>query len=154
MASAALEPVAGATGRSLLAAYVAEIDRTLESHRASSPADTEELAPPGGGFVVARDEAGKPVGCGAFRRLEDGVCEVKRMYVAPEARGLGIGRLILETLEAEAAAAGYRLARLDTAEPLRAARALYASAGWREVAPYNDNPHASHWFEKELSARQ
>ncbi|HET8607104.1 MAG TPA: GNAT family N-acetyltransferase [Gaiellaceae bacterium] len=149
---AALEPVAGETAQALLAAYVAEIERTLERHRASSPEDVRELAPPGGGFVILRDEDGRAIGCGGFRRLEAGVCEVKRMYVAPEARGRGAGRLLLATIEAEAAAAGYRLARLDTAAPLLAARRLYAAAGWRETEPYNGNPLAAHWFAKELQS--
>jgi GNAT superfamily N-acetyltransferase len=149
---AGLEPVDGESGRRLLADYVAEIERLLGEHRASSPADVEELAPPGGGFVVLRDDDGRPLGCGGFRRLEDGVCEVKRMYVVPAARGRGAGRLLLGTIEAEAAAAGYRLARLDTAAPLLAARALYAAAGWREIPSYNDNELASHWFEKELAS--
>ncbi|HET7043855.1 MAG TPA: GNAT family N-acetyltransferase [Gaiellaceae bacterium] len=151
--SAAPEPVGSGVAQRLLADYVAEIERLLGEHRASSPADAEELSPPAGGFVVARAEAGTPLGCGGFRRLEEGICEVKRMYVAPDARGRGVGRLLLETIEAEAAAAGYRLARLDTAAPLAAAHALYTAAGWREIASYNDNPLASHWFEKELSRR-
>ncbi len=148
--AAALEPVGGEDARRLLTAYLAEVEYELGARPARSPAEPEELSPPSGGFVVVRDEAGRAVACGGFRRLDDRACEVKRMYVAPDSRGHGIGRLLLTAIEAAATDAGYARARLDTAEPLQPALALYRSAGYRPIAPYNDNPHAAYWLEKRL----
>jgi ribosomal protein S18 acetylase RimI-like enzyme len=72
------------------------------------------------------------------------------MWVAPAVRGLGVGRRLLAELEARAAAAGARTARLETNRALPEAVQLYRSAGYREVAPFNDEPYAHHWFEKDL----
>ena len=108
-----------------------------------------EMAPPSGAFVVLR-EHGRAVAGGGIRRLSDGVCEIKRMYVVPEARGRGHGRRVLAALEAVAAELGYRRARLDTAESMTTAMGLYESAGYRPIPDYNGNSYASFWGEKEL----
>jgi GNAT superfamily N-acetyltransferase len=73
------------------------------------------------------------------------------MWIAPQARGLGLGRRLLETLEACAAAGGARVAHLETSAVLSEALALYRSAGWVEVPAFNDEPFADHWFEKRLN---
>ena len=88
---------------------------------------------------------------GGVRHLGTEVAEVKSMYVAPEARGSGIGTRLLAELEAVAAARGCRAIRLDTSAYLTAAVALYRSAGYREVPDYNRNPKADLWFERSLA---
>jgi GNAT superfamily N-acetyltransferase len=75
------------------------------------------------------------------------------MWVAPAARGLGLGRRLLELLEDRARASGARVAHIETGAVLTEALALYRSAGWVEVAPFNDEPFADHWFEKVLDSR-
>jgi len=115
----------------------------------TSTVTASEMAPPSGAYVVVR-EAGRVVAGGGIRRLSDGVCEIKRMYVVPEARGRGHGRRVLEALERAAVELGYRRARLDTAESMTTAMALYESAGYRPIPDYNGNSYASFWGEKEL----
>ena len=80
----------------------------------------------------------------------DGVGELKRMWTAPEARGLGIARRLLAALEARAREAGLTRLHLETNRTLKEAQALYRRAGYQEVAPFNDEPYAHHWFEKRL----
>lgn len=111
-------------------------------------ATPEELAPPAGRLLIARLEA-QAVGCGALKiHQEDGYGEIKRMWVAPSARGLGIARRLLAALEAQAAEAEVTVLRLDTHHSLAEARALYLRSGYVEIPPYNANPYAQHWFEK------
>lgn len=115
---------------------------------AFSPADVQV---PGGAFVVAR-LCGEPVGCGAIRPLRDGIAEIKRMFVEPSARGLGVARRILQKLETVAKHAGYRSVWLETGLLQPEAIGLYQSAGYKRIASYGqyvDNP-LSVCFEKEL----
>jgi ribosomal protein S18 acetylase RimI-like enzyme len=93
---------------------------------------------------------GEPVGCGALKLHGDDPAEIKRMWVAPAARGLGLGRRLLADLEAHAAARGVRTLRLETNGALGEAIGLYRSAGYREVPAFSDEPYAHHWFEKAL----
>ena len=109
----------------------------------------EEFSPPHGVFLVARRD-GQAVGCGAVRALDADQAEIKRMWVDPAARGLGIGRGLLSELEAAAGRLGAHTVRLDTAAYLTEAIPLYRSSGYTEIPPYNDNPYAAHWFEKDL----
>jgi ribosomal protein S18 acetylase RimI-like enzyme len=113
-------------------------------------ADATELAPPAGCLLVAR-LSGQTVGCAGLRALAPGVGEIKRMWVAPAARGMGIGRAFLCELEEQARRRGLRALRLDTNETLTEALGLYRSCGYREIARFNDNPYAHHWFEKLLA---
>jgi GNAT superfamily N-acetyltransferase len=111
-----------------------------------------ELSPPGGAFLVGFSSS-TAVCCGGVKRLDAQACEIKRMYVLPEWRGRGIARSLLRALEAKALELGYTCARLDTGPNQPVARALYESAGYREVANFNGNPVASFWGEKPLDAR-
>jgi DNA-binding MarR family transcriptional regulator/GNAT superfamily N-acetyltransferase len=115
----------------------------------SIPASDAELTPPAGLLLVASLRA-EPVGCGALKFHGDGPAEIKRMWVSPSVRGLGIGRRLLSELETRAAGAGVRVLRLETNQALEEAIALYRSSGYREVAAFNDEPYAHHWFEKVL----
>ena len=116
--------------------------------RSSSAADAE-MTPPAGVLLVATLH-GEPVGCGALKFHGGAPAEAKRMWVAPSARGLGLGRRLLAELEAHAAAEGVRTVRLETNRALAEAIGLYRAAGYREVAPFNDEHYAHHWFEKQL----
>lgn len=138
--------------RSLLAAMSAELDELyadLEGSLESLPAPAGEMAPPGGAFVVLYDGP-DPVACGGLRALAGQTAEIKRMYVVPERRRWGLGRLLLEELEDRAARRGYERIRLDTGPRQPRARAIYEGAGYREIPDYNGNPYAAHWFEKAL----
>jgi DNA-binding MarR family transcriptional regulator/GNAT superfamily N-acetyltransferase len=115
----------------------------------SNPARDEEMTPPAGYFVVARLE-GCPVGCGALKRTKKTNGEIKRMWTAPSARGQGVARRVLQTLELIARDIGLRKLRLETNRTLKEAQALYRQEGYQEVAPFNDEPYADHWFEKKL----
>jgi GNAT superfamily N-acetyltransferase len=129
-------------------AWVAERFGPTTPHR-TSIVSASEMVPPGGAFVIVRED-GRAVAGGGIRRLSDRVCEVKRMFVVPDARGRGHGRRVLDALERAAADLGYRRARLDTAQSMTTAMALYRSAGYRSIPDYNGNSYASFWGEKEL----
>jgi GNAT superfamily N-acetyltransferase/DNA-binding MarR family transcriptional regulator len=116
----------------------------------SISANPEELTPPAGYCVVARLR-GRPIGCGALKLHGAGPAEIKRMWVDRDSRGLGVGRRLLESLEALARENGVRVLHLETNRTLGEAIELYRRAGFVEVAPFNEEPHAHHWFEKALS---
>ncbi len=109
-----------------------------------------ELRPPHGEFLVARLH-GEPIGCAGLKLPPDAPAEIKRMWVAPAARGLGIGRRLLAELEARAARHGCGIVRLDTNRALTAAISLYLSHGFQEVGAFNNEPYAHHWFEKRIT---
>src|SRR3954468_25078245 len=132
--------------------YFAELDRRSDlgfDPAQGISAEPHELVPPAGVLLVAylREE---PVGCGAVKHHGAAPSEIKRMWVAETARGLGLGRRLLGELEACAARAGAPAARLETNRALTEAISLYRSAGYAEVAAFNDEPFAHHWFEKPL----
>ena len=110
-----------------------------------------ELRAPDGAYFVGYDGRGAVAG-GGLRRLGDGVAEIKRMYVRPEARSRGVAAALLRTLEEAAAAMGYAYTRLDTGPKQVTAQRLYRAAGYAEIGPYNDNPFACFWGEKRLTS--
>ncbi|RXS67155.1 MarR family transcriptional regulator [Streptomyces sp. TM32] len=112
--------------------------------------DAGELGSPHGLFLVARLH-GEPVGCAGLKLPPGAPAEIKRMWVAPHVRGLGVARRILAELEARAARHGHDVVRLDTNRALTDAIALYHSCGFSEVAAFNDEPYAHHWFEKRIA---
>jgi GNAT superfamily N-acetyltransferase len=94
-----------------------------------------KYAPPKGSLLIAYHD-GKPAGCVALRNLGDGVCEMKRMFIPTELRGLGIGRALADQIIADARKAGYRRMRLDTSRRQNEAMGLYERSGFKKIAPY------------------
>lgn len=133
--------------------YVAELNR--RSQRGFDPtvgatALPHELRPPAGEFFVVYLH-GEAVGCGAVKHHTEAPAEIKRMWIAPKARGLGLGRQLLDRLETCAQAAGAQVAHIETSAVLVEALSLYRSTGWVEVPAFNDEPFADHWLEKPLT---
>jgi DNA-binding MarR family transcriptional regulator/GNAT superfamily N-acetyltransferase len=138
--------------RRCIDAYFAELDRRSRldfDHTASISVEPHEVRPPAGVLLLAY-LGGEGVGCAALKNHQDAPSEIKRMWVADSARGLGIGRRLLAELEARARDYGAISVRLDTNRNLTEAIAMYRGAGYVEVPPFNDEPFAHHWFEKEL----
>ena len=138
--------------QSCLDAYFAELESRFPGgfdRMAGGASALEDYAAPNGCLLLARNE-GQPIGCGALRTIAAGVGEIKRMWVSPQARGLGVGRQLLKALERCARERRMHTVRLDTNASLREALNLYRVAGYREIERFNDNPYAQHWFEKTL----
>jgi DNA-binding MarR family transcriptional regulator/GNAT superfamily N-acetyltransferase len=127
--------------------YFAELAERFEEEfdpQRTLPADHLDV------FLVAR-LTGQPAGCGALKTLRPGVGEIMRMWIDHPHRGLGIGARLLEALEQQAAARGHTAVRLYTNRSLAEAQAMYRSRGYAEIARYNDDPYANHFFEKRLT---
>jgi len=153
LAAITVELVDGAApdARACLDAYAADIDaRFPEGFDKSDLVGPEEVSGEAGAFFVAYEE-GRPVGCGALRRLEPGVGEIRHVWVHPEARRLGLARRILGALEEAAAARGCTVVRLDTHASLTEAQAMYRASGYTEIPAYVDHVYGDHWFEKRLA---
>jgi GNAT superfamily N-acetyltransferase len=138
--------------RHCLDAYVAELATRFEGGfdpARSLPATDADLVPPAGLLLVARLHT-RPVGCAALKVHGEAPAEVKRMWVDPSVRGLGLGRRLLTEVEQQALARHVRTLRLETNRALPEAIALYRSAGYLEVLPFNDEAFAHHWFEKHI----
>jgi ribosomal protein S18 acetylase RimI-like enzyme len=140
-AGAPLISDAGAADADALRALFREYFAWLGPEGWLTDVDAERGALPGGydAILLARDGE-EIVGCIALRPLEEGACEMKRLYVRPAGRGSGVGRALVEASIARARELGYATMRLDTLPTMDAARALYRSLGFRPIERYNDNP--------------
>jgi GNAT superfamily N-acetyltransferase len=148
-----VEDAGSADAQACIARYFADLQARFDAGYDPAkglPAGADLLNPPQGFFLIARLD-GVPVGCVGVKHTSAEFSEVKRMWVSPDARGLGLGRRLLEELERLAAADGVRLLRLDTNKTLTEARALYAACGYREIPDFNGEPYADFWFEKTLT---
>ncbi|CAN5201689.1 GNAT family N-acetyltransferase [soil metagenome] len=141
-----------AIARTLFEEYAASLGFSLAFQRFDEELDTlpGRYAPPSGTILLAR-VAGEVAGCVALRRLEAGICEMKRLYVRPRFVGRGAGRALVRAIVDEARAAGYTAMRLDTVAAMTPAIALYVSLGFRDIAPYTENPiDGARFFELRL----
>jgi GNAT superfamily N-acetyltransferase/DNA-binding MarR family transcriptional regulator len=150
--SIAVEDPTSEDARWCIAQYFAELNQRFEDGfdpGLGISAAPHELSPPHGLLLLARARD-QPVGCGALKFHPGAPTELKRMWVSPDARGLGLGRRLLGALEQQAQAVGSRMVRLETNRVLVEAIQMYRASGYREVARFNDEPYAHHWFEKAL----
>ena len=146
-----LEEPSSRRARECIALYFRDLSERFEAGfdpAVSLSATEKELTPPDG-YLVLADLFGEAVGCGALK-CHSAFGEIKRMWVAPSMRSLGLSRKILGYLEDLARQRGLPLLRLETNKALVEAQGLYRSSGYREVAPFNSEPYAHHWFEKNL----
>lgn len=138
--------------RRLRRAMEDEIDRLYadrgRSLRSANPAG-DDMRDPQGTFLLALED-GRAIGCAGLKHLDERTCEIKRMYLEPEARGRGLSRSLLAATEDVARARGYEVARLDTGDRQPSAKRLYTSAGYGPIPDYNGNSLARFWFEREL----
>ena len=133
----------------LFTAYASSlgIDLAYQNFDAEMQAMPGKYAPPAGELLLARDAARTAVGCVGLRPTgTEGCCEMKRLYVAPEGRGSGLGKLLVEEIIREATRIGYREIRLDTLPSMAEAISLYEKAGFRRIAPYYETPIAGTIF--------
>ncbi len=132
----------------LLRAYASSlgIDLAFQDFQAEVEAMPGKYAPPAGELLLARNLGNKPVGCVGIRPVADGCCEMKRLYVAPEGRGLGVGKALINAVVLEATRIGYREIRLDTLPSMAAAISLYRKQGFKAIAPYYQTPLAGTIF--------
>ena len=119
-----------------------EVDQAL-------PLTADELRPPAGCFLVAYRD-GEPVACGGLKLHGTAPAEIKRVWVDRSARGLGLARRLVGELEGRARAAGAPAVQLDTNRTLVEAIAMYRNLGYTEIEPFNEEPYAHHWFQKNL----
>jgi GNAT superfamily N-acetyltransferase len=144
----------GPAASRLLAAFAAEIAELYPGWdaRAGPSAAPEDFAAPSGTFLIACAGT-RALGCGGLKRLDARRAEIKRLYVAPEARGERVARRLIAGLELAARERGYDVVRLDTGARQPGALALFLSAGYLAIGDYNGNPFASHWLEKQLAPK-
>lgn len=139
--------------RPVAAADIADVSRLFEAYAASLPVDLSyqdfaaelgdlpgRYAPPSGALLLATGRGGEALGCVALRALDGDVCEMKRLYVGPAGRGLGLGRALAEAVIGEARRLGYREVRLDTLPTMAAAQGLYRTLGFEPTPAYYDTP--------------
>ena len=141
--SQAESPTQVAQARELFLEYAQSLGFSLcfqnfDQELATLPGD---YAPPEGRLLLAEYE-GQLAGCVALHKLEDNICEMKRLYLRPQFRGKGLGRVLADRIIAEARQIGYHRMRLDTVEPvMKDAVAMYRRIGFREISPYRPNPN-------------
>jgi GNAT superfamily N-acetyltransferase/DNA-binding PadR family transcriptional regulator len=135
-----------------LSTYYAELAQRFDAgfDPSRNRIDAPAMRPPAGLLLIAR-LYGTPVGCGALL-LKPELAKIKRMWVDPSVRGLGLGHRLLAALEAEALAVGYATVGLETNSALGEAIGMYRANGYTEVEPFDDEPYAHHWFTKALRA--
>lgn len=128
---------------------ISDIMGALFDPALASPPDAGDMRRPKGIFLLALSD-GLPVGCVAMKGEGGSVGEIRRMWVSPAARGLGLARKMMHQIEEQARIMGVNTLRLDTNGRLHAARRLYESMGWTEIDRYNTNVYAEHFFEKRI----
>ncbi|HUX34454.1 MAG TPA: GNAT family N-acetyltransferase [Gemmatimonadaceae bacterium] len=141
-----------AEARACLTRYYAELAVRFEGgfdEAGELPTDADDMRPPRGAFLVASVD-GTPVACSAVKTFVPGVGYIKRMWVDEAMRGTGLGRRMLDAIETQAGELGFTTVVLETNRALTEAINLYRHAGYTEVAPFNDERYAHHWFEKRL----
>ena len=148
----AVTPEHIAAARTLFCEYAGWIGVDLEFQGFSDEVNSlpGEYCPPAGALLLAEEE-GAITACVALRKLEEGVCEMKRLYVAPSGRGQGLGLKLAEAIIVRACELGYEKMRLDTLESMIEARELYSSLGFKQIKPYYNNPlPGAEFYELEL----
>ncbi|WP_316861543.1 bifunctional helix-turn-helix transcriptional regulator/GNAT family N-acetyltransferase [uncultured Cohaesibacter sp.] len=139
-----------------LEAYYSELAQRLENgFDVSLSADPEarDMERPRGSFFIALSD-GMPIGCVGLKGTDKGYAEIKRLWVSPSARGMGLARTMMEKVEQAAVPLGINLLRLDTNSVLHEAVAMYQKLGWREIERFNEDPYPDFFFEKRLQAEQ
>jgi ribosomal protein S18 acetylase RimI-like enzyme len=132
-----------AAAATLFRAYATSlpIDLGYQDFEAELAALPGKYAPPSGALLLARGAGGEALGCVALRPLgENGICEMKRLYIDPAARGIGLGKALAEAILNEAVRLGYTQMRLDTLPSMQAALGLYAGFGFERINAYYDTP--------------
>ena len=138
--------------RYCLREYYAELGRRFKQGfdvSLSRDPDAKDMRRPRGSFIVAMSDT-LPIGCVGLKGTEHGYAEIKRLWVAPSARGLGLGKRLMDAAEDAARTLGIALLRLDTNSALPEAGQLYRSTGWREIPRFNDDPYPDLFFEKQI----
>ena len=136
-----------------LQAYLAELSQAMPYDFSANSFLTDgqaQMRPPVGCFLLAYD-LDRPIACVGLRPESGTTAEVKRLWVAASARGAHLGQSMMAAVEAAALGLGMTHLRLDTSRHLPGAIAFYHRLGWTEIARYNDNPHAHHFFEKRIA---
>ncbi|MBR0686930.1 MarR family transcriptional regulator [Bradyrhizobium manausense] len=140
--------------RYCLGEYYAELGRRFKQGfdvSLSRDPDAKDMRRPRGSFIVAMSDA-LPIGCVGLKGTDHGYAEIKRLWVAPSARGLGLGKRLMDAAEDAARMLGIALLRLDTNSALPEAGRLYRTTGWREIPRFNDDPYPDLFFEKQIRA--
>ncbi len=138
--------------RYCLGEYYAELGRRFSQGfdvSLSRDPDAKEMRRPRGSFIVAMSDT-LPIGCVGLKGTDHGYAEIKRLWVAPAARGLRLGRRLMDAAESAARELGITLLRLDTNSALPEAGQLYRSTGWCEIPRFNDDPYPDLFFEKRV----
>ncbi|WFU77825.1 bifunctional helix-turn-helix transcriptional regulator/GNAT family N-acetyltransferase [Bradyrhizobium sp. CIAT3101] len=138
--------------RYCLREYYAELGRRFKQGfdvSLSRDPDAKDMRRPRGSFIVAMSDT-LPIGCVGLKGTDHGYAEIKRLWVAPAARGLGLGKRLMDAAEDAARTLGIALLRLDTNSALSEAGQLYRTTGWREIPRFNDDPYPDLFFEKPL----